>query len=362
MSAAMSAAVSEARRAFYRAIDPLGLAPLWEVLHALVPARPASAAEPALWRWQDVRPEVLRAGELIGAAEAVRRVLIMENPGLRGQSSATGTLYAGLQLILPGEVAPSHRHSQTALRFVLEGRGAYTAVNGERHTMEPGDFVITPSWTWHDHGNPGHEPVIWLDGLDIPLLRMLDAGFAENRPDAGGPATGPTTGPASEPERPEGDALARYGSNLRPYPEERAALAAPLFVYPYGRSRAAVLQLARSGPPHPVHGYKMQYINPTTGGAAMRTMATFLQLLPRGFTGHWYRSTDASVHSVVEGHGWIEIGESPRLRRFEWGPRDHFVVPSWQPYRIGSAAESVLFSFSDRPVHEALGIWREALT
>ncbi|HQY27411.1 MAG TPA: cupin domain-containing protein, partial [Burkholderiaceae bacterium] len=134
-------------------MDPANLTPLWESLHALVPRQPRSPCVPALWRYDEVRPFLMRSGELITAEEAVRRVLILENPGLRGQSAITQTLYAGLQLILPNEVAPSHRHTQTALRFVVEGEGAFTAVNGERTTMHPGDFIITPSWTWHDHGN-----------------------------------------------------------------------------------------------------------------------------------------------------------------------------------------------------------------
>src|SRR6266853_466057 len=146
-------AATAERKSYYERIDRVSLAPLWEVL-----------------------------GELITAREAERRVLVLENPGLRGASSITRTLYAGLQLILPGEIAPSHRHSQSALRFVLEGRGAYTAVDGERTTMRPGDFILTPSWTFHDHGNPGGEPVVWLDGLDIPMVAFFDAGFAERYP------------------------------------------------------------------------------------------------------------------------------------------------------------------------------------
>jgi gentisate 1,2-dioxygenase len=68
-------------------------------------------------------------------------------------------MYAGLQRVLPGEVAPAHRHTQSALRWVVDGEGAYTAVDGERVTMAPGDFIITPMLTWHDHGNPGDQPV-----------------------------------------------------------------------------------------------------------------------------------------------------------------------------------------------------------
>src|SRR5512141_2610176 len=191
------------RQQLYSDMAPLNLTPLWEVLHSLVPPHPASPCVPALWTYESVRPFLMRAGQAITAEEAVRRVLILETPALRGRSAVTQSLYAGLQLILPGEVAPSHRHTQSALRFIVEGAGAYTAVDGERTTMAPGDFIITPSWTWHDHGNDGDEPVVWLDGLDIPIVALHDAQFAERYPEPVQPVT-----------RPEGDADARWGSNM----------------------------------------------------------------------------------------------------------------------------------------------------
>src|SRR5215467_12701162 len=171
---------NNARRDFYERIGALSMAPLWESLHQLVPPQPAPKYVPAAWDYDKVRPFLMESGTLITAKEAVRRVLILENPSMPGSACITPTLYAGLQLILPGEVAPAHRHTQSALRFVVEGQGAYTAVNGERTTMAPGDFIITPSWTWHDHGSEAAGPVVWLDALDIPLVRFLDAGFAEN--------------------------------------------------------------------------------------------------------------------------------------------------------------------------------------
>jgi gentisate 1,2-dioxygenase len=167
------------RADFYNRIGSRHMTPLWEVLGALVPPQPRSPAVANLWRYAELREQVMEAGQLITAEEAERRVLILENPSLRGQSCITQSLYAGLQLIMPGEVAPAHRHTQSALRLVLDGEGAYTAVDGERTTMRRGDFIITPAWTWHDHGNLGDQPVVWLDGLDIPIVRFLDAGFAE---------------------------------------------------------------------------------------------------------------------------------------------------------------------------------------
>ncbi|SQB29014.1 gentisate 1,2-dioxygenase [Citrobacter koseri] len=146
--------VKHNRQQFYQHISGQNLTPLWESLHHLVPQTPNANCAPAYWNYQEIRPLLLESGNLIGAKEAVRRVLVLENPALRGQSSITATLYAGLQLILPGEVAPSHRHNQSALRFIVEGQGAFTAVDGERTQMHPGDFILTPQWRWHDHRQP----------------------------------------------------------------------------------------------------------------------------------------------------------------------------------------------------------------
>jgi gentisate 1,2-dioxygenase len=255
-------------------------------------------------------------------------------------------LFAGLQLILPGEVAPSHRHTQSALRLIVEGSGAFTAVEGERVTMHPGDFIITPGWTWHDHGNPGGEPVVWLDGLDIPLVRFFDAGFSENYPEESQPVA-----------RPEGDALARYGSNLLPIDYEPRDLASPVFAYPYARTRETLEQLRSNGSPHAVHGYKMQFINPATGGYPMPTIGAFVQLLPDGFRGSTYRCTDGMVFHCIEGGGSVTINET----RIAFAAQDTFVVPAWCAHRLEADCDTVLFSFSDRPVQRALGLWREQL-
>jgi gentisate 1,2-dioxygenase len=214
------------RNAYYTKIGESNLAPLWEVLRGLIVKEPRSVAQPVLWRYDEIRPYIMQAGKLITAKEAERRVLVLENPGLRGKSQITNSLYAGLQLILPGEVAPAHRHSQSALRFIVEGHGAYTAVDGEKTLMEPGDFVITPSWTWHDHGNDSQEPMVWMDGLDIPIVAAFDAQFAEGYPEERHPAT-----------RPVGDSLARYGSGLMPVGYEQRVKTSPVFNYPYSRTR-----------------------------------------------------------------------------------------------------------------------------
>ncbi len=333
------------RAAFYEEIGADNLAPLWEVMRGLITPEPASACRAAHWRYADVRPHVMRSGGIIGAKEAERRVLVLENPGLRGASRITTSLYAGLQLVLPGEVAPAHRHSQSALRFVIEGEGAYTAVDGERTTMAEGDFVITPSWTWHDHGNESDRPMIWLDGLDIPIVQLFDASFAEGLGDDRQPLS-----------RPEGDSLARYGQGLLPVDHAPGSLASPVFNYPYARSREALEVMRRRDAWDPCHGLKLRYVNPVDGGHAMPTVAAHLQLLPAGFETAAYRSTDAAVFAVVEGAGESRIGEDSV---FSWGPRDIFVAPSWRSVRHRAGADAVLFSFSDRAVQEKLGLWRE---
>jgi len=344
MSAVLKPANQGERKAFYDKIDVHNVSPLWEVLHGIIIKEPNSAAMPYLWSWARMRPWLLESAGLITAEEAERRVLVLENPGLRGKTRITNSLYAGLQLIMPGEVAPAHRHSQSALRFVVDGRGAYTAVDGERVFMEPGDFIITPSWTFHDHGNPGKEPVIWLDGLDVAIVELFDAQFLE-RPEAKSQKT----------TRTQGGSFASFGNTMLPVNYKPSSHTSPLFWYPYDRSRAALAGMSQSGPAHPAHGWKLQYINPATGGYPIPTIATFLQMLPKGFRGREYRSTDATTFCVVEGRGSFRCGGQD----FAFAPKDVFVAPSWRQYRLDADEECVIFSFSDRPVQQALDLWRE---
>src|SRR5438477_12125055 len=188
------------REAFYRKIDGENLSALWNVMGELITPEPKSACRPHLWKFDAIRDDMTEAGKLITAKEAERRVLVLENPGLRGQSKITTSLFAGVQMVVPGDIAPAHRHSQSALRFILEGKGAHTSVDGERTHMEPGDFVITPAMTWHDHGNETDAPMFWLDGLDVPLVQLLDASFSEGLAADEQPIT-----------RPPGHSFARHG-------------------------------------------------------------------------------------------------------------------------------------------------------
>jgi gentisate 1,2-dioxygenase len=333
------------RERYYEALRPLNLAPLWSVLKGLVPVEPVAAARPWRWAWNDVYPQLLRAGELITAEEAERRVLVLENPGLPGKSQVTDTLYGGLQLILPGEVAPAHRHTQSALRFVLHGSGAYTAVDGEKTRMRRGDFIITPHWTWHDHGHEGADPVVWLDGLDVPLVSFLRAGFREGHELR-----------AQALLRVEGEAAARFGSGMLPLNQDRKALTSPVFSYPYERSRDALHLLARAGEPDPHLGICLKYVNPLNGDWAMPTLGTALRHFPRGFATRSYRSTESLVLVGLEGRADVVFHDGPTL---PIGPNDIVAVPGWTRWSVRAHEDSVLFSYSDRPVHEKLGLLRE---
>jgi gentisate 1,2-dioxygenase len=325
---------------FFRRIGEDSLAPLWQVLAGLVTDEPKTVIRGHRWSYDEVRPHLLEAAELITTKEAERRVLVLENPNLPGQSRITRSLFGGLQIIMPNEIAPPHRHVAAALRFVLEGEGAYTSVDGERAWMKPGDFIITPSWTWHDHGNHGAGPVVWLDGLDMHMVNLYEADEESE---------------LHEPTKPDGDSLARFGSNVAPIEHSHTAKTSPIFSYPYDATKAALLKLRQADQPDPHFGFKVKYINPLDGGWAMPTIATCMQHLPAGFKTERYRATDSTVFVAVEGKGRTIVGDEV----LEWGPRDIVVVPSWVPYRIEADSDAFIFSYSDRAAQEKLGLWRE---
>lgn len=344
---------------FAEALRARHLVPLWDVLGRLVPDAPMPESVAALFRYADVRTLLLEAGRHVTPCDVERRVLVLENPALPGQSRITQSLYAGLQLILPGETAPPHRHVASALRFVVEGHDAFTTVDGERAAMQPGDLILTPSWTWHEHGNPGSEPVVWLDGLDLPIVNLFNSSFLERRGAVAPPPTSSAdsyVSPSSSsraPRRERRDSSA--GPGLRD-PDAGAMLmpSTPAFRYAYVDARAALTMRHRAASIHSCHGIKLEYVNPATGGAVLPTIGAWLQLLPRGFIGQPHRATDATVVSVVEGQGVSTIGDE----RIAWGPKDVFVVPSWASVTHAATDDAVLFSMSDRPAQQALGIWR----
>ncbi|GIX49796.1 MAG: gentisate 1,2-dioxygenase [Candidatus Tectimicrobiota bacterium] len=335
-----------AYEAFVQALQPLSLAPLWTEYHRLLTPAPQGKARPHLWRYAELRPQLLRAGELVSTREAERRVLMLLNPGLEGQIAITPTLFAGMQLLLPGEVARVHRHSPAALRIIVEGKGAYTTVDGQRCFMEPGDLILTPAWSWHDHGNPGNEPVIWLDGLDLPLIQTLNVVFTEHPTQA-----------QQQARLPDDLSLRLYQQpGLRP-PAPDTGPASPLLSYKWQRTAAALAALPAEAA-SPYDDLLLEYTNPHTGGPVLPTMGCTAQLLRPGVQTQAHRHASSSVYLVVQGRGYSVIDG----RRYDWEAGDVFVIPSWAYHEHANASPheaAALISFTDAPLIRSLGLYRE---
>jgi gentisate 1,2-dioxygenase len=341
----------EEREQFRAELERWNMGPLWLIYRTVLSREPSVHEVPYLWEWSVVRPRLLRAGELITAAEAERRVLMFLNPGNAARIGATATLYAAAQLILPGETARAHRHSPAALRFIIEGSGAYTCVEGEKIWMSPGDLVLTPSGVWHDHGNEGAEPVMWLDGLDIPYTAALNCMFLEEFSSLNQTALAP-------PKRGEMTRSEKlYGRALFPANSTAAAAApySPVWAYRWNEAREALITLSRSAEPDPFEGYVLRYTNPANGGEVFPTMGCRLRLLPKGSHSSAHRSTTSSVYHVAEGSGFSVLNGS----RFDWKKGDTFAVPIWcWQEHAAPDADAVLFSITDQPIIAPLGLLR----
>jgi gentisate 1,2-dioxygenase len=230
------------RQAYYDKISKKDMAPLWEVLRNVVTKEPKSKCSPNIWKFDEVKKLMLEAGDVISAEEAERRVLVLENPSLRGQSRITNSLFAGIQLIMPGEIAEAHQHVSSAIRLVLDGEGAYTAVEGEKATMSRGDFILTPNWAPHDHGNPGKQPVMWLDVLDMPTVNHFETSFMTHFDEK-----------AQNTARQDGDSLDRYGSGVLPDGTlDTFKHRSPVINYTYARTRPIIERMLKAGDIDPI--------------------------------------------------------------------------------------------------------------
>jgi gentisate 1,2-dioxygenase len=303
---------------YYEQLRAQHITPAW--IGGGISLEPQSQAVPYVWHWRDLRPQAMRAAELVGTAQAERRVLRLTNPNLPG--IASNTLVANIQIVMPGEIARAHRHSGAALRLIIEGQGGYTVVNGERVPMAPGDLVLTPNWSWHDHANDTGAPMIWLDGLDTPLVRMLEAGFYEE------------------------------------HHQERQELAPPVnaseWHYPMTEMRAALERRAAADTGGEIN---LEYINRRTGGPVMPTIACHMQLLRPGEKTQARRRVCCTNYHVVEGAGYSVVGG----QRLDWDDKDVFTVPTWTFCEHVNSGDqpAFLFSFSDAPVMRALSLYRE---
>jgi gentisate 1,2-dioxygenase len=334
---------------YYAGLQRQNLMPLWPSLRAALPyGKPSQNSVPAIWRYKNLRPELIRAGELTPIEKAERRVLVLCNPGLGlEQLKATPSIYIGLQLILPGETAPNHRHSPSAVRFVVEGRGGFTVVRGEKLPMERGDLILTPPGLWHQHGHEGDEPVVWLDALDLPLVYGLEASYCtEGAPQVFGDHEHP-------------NAIHYRAGGLLPYSAlDRPAEPYPKLRYPWAQVRATLIDLARVAQSEErVH---LAYTNPETGRECMPTLGFSALMLRPGETVTIPRRSASAVFHVVEGAGTAITGGVEHA--FE--EADTVAVPTHAVVRLVNASArepAFLFMVDDAPLQRKLGFFEPSL-
>ena len=337
----------------YRGFEEELLVPLWTEIGDLMPMHPKSKAAPHLWRWRRLVELAAQAGRIVPVGRGgERRAIALANPSLGGKPFATPTLWAAIQYLMPGEDAPEHRHTQHAFRFVVEGEGVWTVVNGDAVRMSRGDFLPQAAWNWHAHHNAATAPMAWIDGLDIPFSYYTETQFFETGREHVG-ATEKGTPARSRSERLWGH------PGLRPVSQPEAQIATPLLAYRWvDTDRALADQLALEAEGHDgatlgLGHAAVRFSNPTTGRDVLPTMRCEMHRIARGARTQTRREVGSSVYQVFDGQGTVQVGD----HAWSVDRGDLFVVPSWQPFHAqcgGDAASLDLFRFGDAPIFEAL--------
>lgn len=320
-----------------------GVAPLWPMMRNVLPHdAPQPVTKPGHWAFDAVRPLLLRAGDLTPVEKAERRVLVLSDPGRGvGAMQATSTIYLGLQLLLPGECAPAHRHTPSAVRIMVEGDGGYTVVDGERLPMHEGDLVLTPGGEWHDHGHDGTEPVIWLDVLDLPIFVYLEGSYA-----IGGPLQ-------AQRNRPDASAVEYAAAGLVPSRQSGfSPRRYPMMRYPWKQTETALRAMASYGDAVVA---EIDYVNPETGQDILPALGFTAMMLTAG-QGHEppLRSCSSAFH-VVRGSGRTVVNGQV----IDWGPKDTFTAPVFAEITHRANEESFLVRAHDRPLQDKLGYYEE---
>ncbi|WP_282946510.1 MULTISPECIES: cupin domain-containing protein [unclassified Sphingopyxis] len=335
-------------RQFYAELGAHNADAFWNRANAIEPWEPQSRYNPTLWKYAEMRELCLRAVELVRPEDAGRRVVTLLNDSDAGRANTAvcGWLFSGLQAMRPGEITPAHKHTASAHRFIMEGGGAYTVVDGHHVTLGKNDYVLTPNGCWHDHGVAADGQLsIWQDGLDIPLMNCMESNFYAVY-DA----------PAQTPGFPADDLPLSYGGAMQPDGVEAWARPfSPTMVYRWEQVRDAIWNFAKVSGGSPFDGHIMRYSNPQTGGWALQTMGAHMQMLKGGLHTRAHRHTGNVVYNVAQGRGYSVIGG----RRFDWAEHDIFCVPAWtwhEHVNLDPSEEAFLFSFNDFPVMEALGV------
>jgi len=337
------------RAAFHERMHANHMYGLWELASQMT-AHPQPKMIPHMWPWSVTESIIAESAKAVPVGDE-RRALQLFNPGLGGRWATTNNLIAAVQILLPGEVARAHRHTPTAIRFIIEGTGAYTAVDGERVYMAPGDLILTPSWSWHDHGNETKERVVWMDGLDIPLIASLEAMFFQFYSAQQVPAT-----------RPANASKHLHGhAHISPTWVKEKSMASPLLLYSWEQTSQALAAL-RDHEGSAFDGVLLEYRHPQTGGPVLPTMACMIQLLRPGERTKAHRHTGSAVYYVVNGTGATIIDG----QQFKWSKGDIVALPPWALHEHANSSansDAVLFSIQDLPVLSALGLYyEEALT
>lgn len=328
---------------YVQALKAQNLVPLWPSLRALLPpGKPRPKTRATAWSYESLRPLLMRAGELTPIEKAERRVLVLANPGFGGESmQASSAIYLGMQLLLPGEWAPSHRHTPNAVRMVVEGEGAWTTVDGEKCPMSRGDLILTPTGLWHEHGHDGEHPVVWLDVLDLPLVHYLEASYHINGERQ-----------ATKPGRSD-RAYTRGG--IVPTPVfARSGKPYPVLRYPWADARAALAALGEDRPE--LDAVQVTYTNPETGGHAENILGFHALMLRPGQTLHLPARSPAAVYHCIEGGARVNVEE----QAFALAEADTCCVPGYTPVALTNAsatAPAFLFIADETPLHEKLGVY-----
>ena len=343
--------LSDLPPAYVQALRRLNLVPLWPSLRGVLPPhKPRLNTRATVWHYADIKPLLLQAGELTPIEKAERRVLVLANPGHGlDRMQASAAIYLGMQLLLPGEWAPSHRHTPNAVRMVVQGEGAWTTVDGEKCPMHRGDLILTPTGLWHEHGHDGDKPVVWLDVLDLPLVYYMEASYHIN-------------GERQVQLPGRGDrAYTRGGLLPTPVFERgietgpaRRGKAYPMLRYPWLEARAALLVLAEDRPAQ--QAVQLTYANPETGGHAENILGFYALMLRPGQTLQLPVRSPAMVFHVIEGAAQVEIEE----QQFTLAEADTCCAPGYTPVTLRNASASqpaFIFIADETPLHQKLGVF-----
>lgn len=344
-------------------LDEAGLVDFAFVQNELEIAEPRVRAVPHIWKWNDTKPWLDKTYAGMSLTEVHRRTLAFANPGLSPRPFVATTLFTSISIYYPNDEPAVHRHTGSASRFLLEGDGAFTTVAGEKCTMERGDLVITPNGQWHDHGNDGDAPVIWMNVLDVPFVENLNAIFtewdySEIDPDGSGERVGRRTQSVTAPEDFSQKLFGAGGIVPRIGPETRGGgLHSPMFAYRWEKARHALSTLGDERG-DPFDGIVIEYVDPMSGQSVVPTISFRSQMLRPGEQTRVHRHTSSTVHCVFEGHGYTEVEE----RRIDWNRNDLFVIPGWMWHRhvnLDPSEPAFIYSVTDAPIHRKLGFYRE---